>query len=152
MDKFLEITVFCDSEQLNRTHKIYKFRPVINELDERFLKFSFNGEKKSINESMIPFYGTCGSRKQNGMYSLAPCRSIWLYSSVWTKSSCKERKLAPSTAKWGLGKMLFCDWWNAYPQLLVIIYLWTAILHFFFCLPTLGFATFQQQMSSSKIG
>ena len=37
---------------------------MINELNKKILKFSFNGENKSIEESMIPYYGTHGSRQQ----------------------------------------------------------------------------------------
>ena len=37
---------------------------MINELNKKILKFSFNGENKSIDESMIPYYGTHGSRQQ----------------------------------------------------------------------------------------
>ena len=33
-------------------------------------------------------------------------------------------------------KNVFCGWWNAYLQLLVLIYLWITISHFFICLPS----------------
>ena len=52
----------CGNEQLEKQGKFSKLRPLINELNKRFIKYSFNGENKSIEESMIPYYGTHGSR------------------------------------------------------------------------------------------
>ena len=54
----------CDNKQLDKQNKLSKLRPFISELIRRLLKFSFNGENNSINESMIPYYGTHGSRQQ----------------------------------------------------------------------------------------
>ena len=53
-----------DNEQLDKQDKFSKLRPVINELNKGLLKFSFNGRSKSIDESIILYYGTHGSRQQ----------------------------------------------------------------------------------------
>ena len=45
--------------------------------------------------------------------------------------------------------MFLCSWWNAYLQLLVVIYLWITISHLFACLPTLELTTFKQQVFST---
>ena len=49
------------NEQLCKQDKFLKLCLVINELNKRFLKFSFSGEIKFIKESIIPYYGTHGS-------------------------------------------------------------------------------------------
>ena len=48
--------------------------------------------------------------------------------------------------------MLFCGCWNAYLQLLVIIYLRIIISLHLVCLPTLNLKTFKQQLCLAKIG
>ena len=48
-------------------------------------------------------------------------------------------------------KMLFCGWWNAYLQQLVLIYLWITISHLFVCFPTLELTTFEQHLCSTKL-
>ena len=49
------------NEKLYKQDKFLKLRLVINELNKRFLKFSFSGENKFTKESIIPYYGTHGS-------------------------------------------------------------------------------------------
>ena len=49
-------------------------------------------------------------------------------------------------------KTLYYGWWKAYPQLLVIIYLWITISHLLVCFSHLfELATFEQQVCSTKI-
>ena len=93
---------FCDIKQLDKQRKFSKHHPVINESNKRFLKFSFNRENKSIDESMIPCYGTYDSRRRINKKPIRVANKIYF-------------------------------WWNAYLQLLVIIYLWITISHPFVC-------------------
>ena len=79
-ERILQNLHFPDNEQLHKQDKFLKLYPVIKELNKRFLKFSVNGENKSVDESMIPYYGTCNSRQQNkqqgnssGIQHLGPC-------------------------------------------------------------------------------
>ena len=62
LERILQNPNFCDIKQLDKKRKFSKHRPVVNELNKRFLKFSFNRKNKSIDESMIPCYGTHDSR------------------------------------------------------------------------------------------
>ena len=62
-ERILSNLHLCENEQLDKS-KFSNLHPVINESNKRFLKLSFNGKKKSIDESSIPYYGTHGSRQQ----------------------------------------------------------------------------------------
>ena len=53
----------CDNELLDKQDKFSKLFSVILVLNKRLLKFSFNGENKSIGTSVIPYYVTHGSRQ-----------------------------------------------------------------------------------------
>ena len=52
----------CDNTKLDNADKFCKLRPMIKDLNKFFLKHSFNGANKLIDESMIPYFGTHGSR------------------------------------------------------------------------------------------
>ena len=52
---------------------------MINELNKRFLKFSFNKENKSLHESMIPYYWTHGSRERTNNKPIWVGYSIWIF-------------------------------------------------------------------------
>ena len=69
---------------------------MINELNKRFLEFSFNGENKSINESMILFYGTHDSKVIPVGYD------IWVREESY--QGVKKGKQDASFSKWGLGE------------------------------------------------
>ena len=71
-----------DNEQLEKQEKLWKLCPFISELIRRLLKFSFNGEDKSIDESMILYYGTHGSRQRINNKPVRVRYYIW----VLTKS------------------------------------------------------------------
>ena len=68
----------CDNEQLDKYSNFSKLCPVINELNRRFLKFSFNGENKSIDESMIPYDGSHGRRQQINNKPIRAGYNIWV--------------------------------------------------------------------------
>ena len=52
----------CDNEQLDKQDKFSKLFSIIPVLNKTLLKFSFNGENKSIDKSVIPYYRIHGSR------------------------------------------------------------------------------------------
>ena len=54
----------CDNKQLGKQEKFWKLLLVINEVNKRLLKLFFNEENKTIDESMIPYYGTHSSWQQ----------------------------------------------------------------------------------------
>ena len=56
----------------------------VNELNKRFLRFSFNGENKSIDESMIPVCRTRGSwQRINKKVDWSGGCNIWFSSTKW---------------------------------------------------------------------
>ena len=82
--------------------------------------------------------------------------SWWLWvciSSIRTMSKCKNSgNRLPPLLNGDSEKKLFCDWWNIYLQLLVVIYLWITSFHLFECLPILQWKTIEQEVCSTKIG
>ena len=72
------------NEQLDKQlEKFSNIRLVINELNKTFLKFSFNGESKSIDESMIPYYGSHGSGQQINNKTIRVGYSIWFLAETY---------------------------------------------------------------------
>ena len=51
---------------------------MINELKKGFLKFTFNGENKSVDKSMIPYYGNHASRQRINNKPIRVRSSIWV--------------------------------------------------------------------------
>ena len=70
-----EILNLCDNEKFDKKDPS---RAVVNVLNKRFSNFSFNGESKSINKSMIPFYGTYGSKQRINNKPIRVGYIIWI--------------------------------------------------------------------------
>ena len=99
---FFEISIFVTTNKL--TNKINSWSSVCPKL-----QFSFNGENKSINESMIPYYGTHGKSQRINDKSIRMGYDIWVLakpyddSLVRTTARCKERKTSRISCKRELG-------------------------------------------------
>ena len=63
-ERILRNLYLCDNTELDNTDKFCKLRPMIKDLNNKFLKHSFNSENKSIEESMTPYFGTNGCRQR----------------------------------------------------------------------------------------
>ena len=63
-ERILRNLHLCDKTKLDNTDKFCKLRPVIKDLNNKILKHSLNSQNKSIDESMIPYFGTHGSRQR----------------------------------------------------------------------------------------
>ena len=106
----------CDNTKLDNTDKFCKLRLMIKDLSKIFLKHSFNGEDKPIDESMIPYFDTHGSRQRInnkpiriaykfGVLAEAYCYVIQfeLY------QSAKIGKKIVSQTRWCLGEKFVLD-------------------------------------------
>ena len=60
-ERFVQNLNLSGNEQLDKQDS--KLCLVISELNKKFLKFSFNGENRFINEFINLYYGTHGSRQ-----------------------------------------------------------------------------------------
>ena len=82
-----------DNKELGKEAKFSEVFTVINELNKRFLKFSFNGENISMNESMIPYYRTHDSRQRINKKLIQVGYNIWVlaeaYGSVVSSNQIK---------------------------------------------------------------
>ena len=73
----------CDNEYFDKQEKLTKLCPFISELIRRLLKFSFNGENKSIDEYMISYYGTHGSRQRINNKPVRVGYNIWVLTKAY---------------------------------------------------------------------
>ena len=62
-DEILQYLHFADNTDLNHGDKFAKVRPLIVELNERFLLYNPTEPKLSIDESMVPYYGRHGCKQ-----------------------------------------------------------------------------------------
>ena len=84
---------------------------MINELNKRFLKFTFKGENKFIDQSMISHFANHDSRQQiNNKPGLTEC-NIWVLAEAYgylvqfkPYQGVKKGKVVASSTKWELGK------------------------------------------------
>ena len=56
---------------------------MIIELNKRFLKFTFNGENKSIDQSMISYYANHGSRQRINNKPIRVEYNIWVFAEAY---------------------------------------------------------------------
>ena len=111
---------------------------VINELDKRFLKFTFNVENKSIDQSMISYFSNHGTRQRINNKKIGVGHSIWVllcnFIEITPRHVCFPVNLLHNfrtpflkgqiwKAASGLEERVILRLWNAYIQLSVIIYL-----------------------------
>ena len=134
---------------------------MINEVNKRFLKFSFNGENRSIDESMILYYETHSSSQRINNKPIRVGHNIWFFAETYgyvvqlePHQCVKKGKQAVSSFKWGLGEKDVLRLIECLSLMLGIIYLWITISHLFIlvCFTTLELATFEQQVKSTKMG
>ena len=134
---------------------------MINEVNKRFLKFSFNGENRSIDESMILYYETHSSSQRINNKPIRVGHNIWFFAEKYgyvvqlePHQCVKKGKQAVSSFKWGLGEKDVLRLIECLSLMLGIIYLWITISQLFIlvCFTTLELATFEQQVKSTKMG
>ena len=82
-DRILRNLNLCCNEQFDKQDKFSKLRSVINELNKRYLKFSFNEDYKSIGESMIPYYRTHGIRQRINNKPIRVGYNIWVLAEAY---------------------------------------------------------------------
>ena len=138
-ERILRNLNLCDNEKHDRQDKFSKLLPVINELSKNILKFSFNEENKSIDESMISCYGTHGSRQRINN------KPIWLGYNIWILveghgyvvqfepyQGVKKRNQAAPLLNGEWKKTLLCGWWNAYLYIYYIYYIYYIDIYYMY--------------------
>ena len=124
---------------------------MINEVNKRFLKFSFNGENRSIDESMILYYETHSSSQRINNKPIRVGHNIWFFAETYgyvvqlePHQCVKKGKQAVSSFKWGLGEKDVLRLIECLSLMLGIIYLWITISQLFILVyfTTLELATF----------
>ena len=103
------------------TDNFGKLRSMIKDLNNKILKHSFKGENKSINESMIPYFGTNGSRQR---INNKPTRVGYKFR-VLADAYAKVGKQIVSQTRWELGEKFELD----LMECLLIMFTWITFLH-----------------------
>ena len=93
-----------------RCHSIYH-SPVFLQLNKSFLKFTFNGENKSIDQSMISYFANHSSRQRINNKPVAMGFNIWVLAEAYgylvqfePYQGVKRGKQVASSTNWGLGE------------------------------------------------
>ena len=73
----------CGNEQVHKEIQISNLRSVINELNKRFLKFTFHGKNKFIDQSMISYFANHGSWQRINNKPIGGGHNIWLLSEAY---------------------------------------------------------------------
>ena len=114
--RILRTLHLCDNAKLDNTNKFCKLRPMIMDLNNKYLKHSFNGENKSIDESMIPYFDTHGSRQRINNKSICVGYKFWVLAETYgyviqfeTYQGAKVGKLITSQTRWSLGEKVVLD-------------------------------------------
>ena len=72
-----------ETKQLGKQDKFSKVLSAINGLNKSILKFSFIGENESVEESLIPYSGTHGSRQQINKKLIQVLYNIWVLAEAY---------------------------------------------------------------------
>jgi len=114
LERLLRNLHLCDNEKIDKSDKFCKVRPTIDHLNKKFLEFSFNGENKSIDESMVPYFGTHGSRQRINNKPVRVGYKIWVMAEQYGyvvqfdpyQGAKSGRKQVASKTNWGLGEIV----------------------------------------------
>ena len=113
----------CDNTKLNNADKFCKIRPMIKDLNNKFLKHSFNGENTSIDESMIPYFGIHGSRQRINSKPIHVGYKFWVLAEVYgyviqceSYQVVEVGKQIVSQTRWILGEKVVLDLMECLPQ------------------------------------
>ena len=101
----------CDNSNLDKSDKFSKLRPLITNLNEKFLKYSSNCETKSVDESMIPYYGSHGSKQRINNKPIRVGYKVWVLAEAYgyviqfePYQGAKTGRHISTTTTWGLGE------------------------------------------------
>ena len=96
---------------------------MIKDLNNKFLKHSFNGENRSIDESMIPYFDTHGSRQRINNKSIRVGYKFWVLAETYgyviqfePYQGAKVGKQITSQTRWGLGEKFVLDLMERLPE------------------------------------
>ena len=105
---FFDVSIFVATKNLINKNNSWNFVPWLN---KRYLKFTFNGENKSIHQSKISCYANHGSRQRIRSKSIRIGYNIWVLAETYgyvvqfePNQGVKKRKQVASSTKWGLGE------------------------------------------------
>ena len=95
---------------------------MIKGLNNKFLKHSFNDENKSIDESMISYFGTHGSRPRINNKPICVGYKFWVLAEAYGyviqfepyQNAKVDRQIASQT-RWGLGEKIVLDLMECLP-------------------------------------
>ena len=80
---FFEISINVATDNLINKNNSWSFFSVIIELNKKFLKFTFNGENKSIDQSMISYYANHDSRQRINSKPIRVEYNIWVFAEAY---------------------------------------------------------------------
>ena len=122
-DCILRNLLQCDNTKSDNIYKFCKLRPLIKDLNNKFLEHSFNGENKSIEESMIPYFGTHVSRQTINNKPIRVSYKFWVLGKGYgyviqfkTYQGAKVGKQIVTQTTWGLREKFVSDLTECLPQ------------------------------------
>ena len=122
-ERILRNLHLCDNTKLGNADKFCKLQPMIKDLNNKFLKHSFNGKNKSVNESMIPYFGTHGSRQRINNKPIHVGFKFWVLAEAYgyviqfePYQGAKVGKPIASQTRWGLGEKVVLAMMECLPQ------------------------------------
>ena len=132
-ERILRNLHLCDNEELYKEGKFLKLLPVSSESNRRYLRFSFNRQNKSIVRFPVTELMALGNEYITSQFKRNIKSGFLLHMATqFSPNRCKERKTGCLLYSMGIRrKTLFCGWWNAQLQLLVLIYWWITISYLF---------------------
>ena len=112
---------------------------MVNGLNKRYLKFTFSGENKSIDQSKIPYYPNHGSRQRIKSKSIRIGYNIWVLAEAYgyvvqfePYQGVKKGKQFASSTKWGLGENAVLRLMECLPPTVSYNILMNKLFQFFF--------------------
>ena len=67
-DKIMKYIYFYDPEEAEEGDRYAKIRPLIEKLNERFMKYQTTEKKADVDESMVPCFGIYGASIKKAMH------------------------------------------------------------------------------------